>query len=90
MSEVKSAQKTKTPMSTEELEARAQKHIKKFGSISNAIRGLASNGMKTGEIARELNKRYQHVRNVLKKPLKREQSAESAGTNEHKGHKKAA
>jgi hypothetical protein len=39
---------------------------------SGQIRWLASQGMKRGEIAKLLGLRYQHVRNVLIQPLKKE------------------
>jgi hypothetical protein len=48
-----------------------------YGNKSNAIRGLAlMNGGKCGPIAKALNIRFQHARNVLLKPLKREIKAE--------------
>lgn len=40
-------------------------------TVSGKIRYLASTGMTRGEIAKKLNKRYQHVRNVLTQPLKK-------------------
>lgn len=43
-----------------------------YGNKSNAIRGLAALGAKTGDIAKKLGVIYQHARNVLKRPLKRE------------------
>lgn len=39
---------------------------------SAVIRYLHSEGMKRGEIAKLLNIRYQHVRNVLITPVKKE------------------
>jgi hypothetical protein len=41
------------------------------GSVSAAIRKLDAEGIKRGAIAKILNKRYQHVRNVLTTPLKK-------------------
>lgn len=41
-----------------------------FGGISAAIRGLDKLGWERGAIAKALNKRYQHVRNVLITPVK--------------------
>ena len=38
---------------------------------SEQIRTLAANGMSRGDIAKTLGIRYQHVRNVLITPLKR-------------------
>ena len=46
---------------------------KKVGSLtttSSKIRFLNDQGMQRADIARYLNKRYQHVKNVLDKPLK--------------------
>lgn len=48
-----------------------QEYISQYGSKSNAIRGLATEGMKTADISRALGIRYQHARNVLKRPLKK-------------------
>jgi hypothetical protein len=45
--------------------------IEIYGNKSNAIRGLSVLGHKNGPISRALNIRFQHVRNVLLKPLKR-------------------
>jgi hypothetical protein len=41
------------------------------GATSRAIRHLIDLGWKRGRIAKVLNIRYQHVRNVEKEPLKR-------------------
>ena len=41
------------------------------GGVSKTIRELHSYGFTTGTIAKMLNKRYQHVRNVLTEPLKK-------------------
>lgn len=49
----------------------ADAYIKEKGGVSNAIRQLASEGMARGAIAKRLNKRYQHVRNVLITPVKK-------------------
>jgi hypothetical protein len=43
--------------------------IKKFGGISQAIRGLNAEGFSRSQIAKILDKRYQHVRNVLITPV---------------------
>lgn len=40
-------------------------------TVSGKIRFLASTGMSRGDIAKKLDKRYQHVRNVLTQPLKK-------------------
>lgn len=50
--------------------------IAHYGSKSKAIRGLNALGHKCGPISRALNIRFQHARNVLLKPLKREIAAE--------------
>jgi hypothetical protein len=42
------------------------------GNKSQAIRGMASLGLKAGPISKKLGIRYQHARNVLARPLKRE------------------
>lgn len=41
------------------------------GAVSKTIRQLHADGFTTGNIAKMLNKRYQHVRNVLTEPLKK-------------------
>lgn len=46
--------------------------IAKYGTKSAAIRILAKQGMPTADIARKMNVIYQHARNVLKRPLKRQ------------------
>jgi hypothetical protein len=45
--------------------------ITKYGNKSKAIRGLHAEGYEKGDIARALDIRYQHVRNVLSQPLKK-------------------
>jgi len=45
--------------------------MEEFKTTSSAIRGLAAHGMSRGAIAKLLNKRYQHVRNVLITPIKK-------------------
>jgi hypothetical protein len=50
----------------------AQRIIDHFGGKSNAIRGLHSMGLKTGPIAKAVGVIYQHARNVLKQPLKKQ------------------
>jgi hypothetical protein len=44
--------------------------VAKLESKSAKIRALAAKGWKTGDIARTMNIRYQHARNVLKQPVK--------------------
>lgn len=46
--------------------------MEQFGSKSNVIRYLHSKGWSRGSIAKFMNIRYQHVRNVLITPLKRD------------------
>lgn len=41
-------------------------------TVSAVIRFLNSEGLKRGEIAKITGKRYQHVRNVLVQPLKKQ------------------
>ena len=57
---------------------KAAELIKEHGGVSKAIRALASSPEyqkdgkpNTGAIAKVLDKRYQHVRNVLTQPLKK-------------------
>ena len=45
--------------------------IAQYGNKSKAIRALNGEGHKTGEIAKMLGIRYQHVRNVLVTPVKK-------------------
>jgi hypothetical protein len=45
--------------------------IKAAGSKSALIRKLAAEGMSRGAIAKHMNIRYQHVRNVLITPIKK-------------------
>lgn len=49
----------------------AGQFIKKHGTKSGAIRALAAEGKSRGDIAKMLNIRYQHVRNVLITPVKK-------------------
>ena len=46
--------------------------IESFGGVSKAIRGLIALGYSRGETAKTLDKRYQHVRNVLITPVKKQ------------------
>jgi hypothetical protein len=48
----------------------ADEFIKSSGSVSKAIRILCASYTR-GEVAKMLNKRYQHVRNVMITPLKK-------------------
>jgi hypothetical protein len=48
----------------------AQKHeMERLPNISSKMRFLQAEGYETADIARIVNRRYQHVRNVLKQPL---------------------
>lgn len=58
--------------------------IQGYGNKSNAIRGLNALGIKAGPISKHLNIRYQHARNVLQRPLKR-QIAEERNKNSNIG-----
>lgn len=49
----------------------AEQYIKDAGGVSKAIRLLTDAGHKRGAVAKMLNKRYQHVRNVLITPIKK-------------------
>lgn len=60
-----SMKKVAPKLSKETIEALA-----KITSISGKMRYLDSQGMSRGDISRALNKRYQHVKNVLDHPLK--------------------
>lgn len=46
--------------------------LSKLTTVSARIRYLDEQGLPRGDIARVLGKRYQHVKNVLDKPLKRD------------------
>jgi predicted ArsR family transcriptional regulator len=50
----------------------AEELLKQHGTKSAVIRYLASQGVSRGDISRILGIRYQHVRNVLTQPLKRQ------------------
>jgi hypothetical protein len=52
-------------------EQRLEFLLKDHKSISGVMRYLIGTGMKTGEVAKFIGKRYQHVNNVLKTPLKK-------------------
>lgn len=49
----------------------AEEYLREYGTKSAAIRALHAEGIPTADIARRLGIIYQHVRNVLKRPLKR-------------------
>lgn len=50
----------------------AAKYIAELGTKSAAIRKLTEQGKTRGEVAKLLNIRYQHVRNVLITPVKKQ------------------
>ena len=52
-----------------------QKELAAQKTISAQIRYLNKEGISNAQIARQLGKRYQHVRNVLETPLKRKTNA---------------
>lgn len=45
------------------------KFIEEQGGVSKAIRALVAQGHKYGSVAKMLDKRYQHVRNVMITPV---------------------
>jgi ParB-like chromosome segregation protein Spo0J len=47
--------------------------LNKLQTISSKMRLLDKKGYTRGDIARILNKSYQHVKNVLDRPLKQQQ-----------------
>lgn len=57
-------QKKVEALTNKELEAK----LSYYSTVSGKIRYLDSIGYSRAEIARKLNKRYQHVRNVLTGP----------------------
>lgn len=59
--------KSTNPTTTHNLE----ELMSKYQTKSGVIRFLDAEGMKRGEIAKLLNIRYQHVRNVLITPIKK-------------------
>lgn len=64
-----SNQTTKTK--TNDLSTEQTKTMNGLPTKSAKIRYLHSQGMTTGQIAKVLDIRYQHARNVLTQPLKR-------------------
>ena len=51
--------------------SKGPEYIQAQGGVSKAIRTLTDLGYSRGEVAKMLNKRYQHVRNVLITPIKK-------------------
>jgi hypothetical protein len=56
---------------TFQLNAKQQAIVKQEGTTSDRIRGLLASGMTRSQVAKALDKRYQHVRNVELQPLKK-------------------
>lgn len=63
-----------------EAAVRLNGYLKTHGTISAVIRHLASKGMSKGQIAKEIGKRYQHVRNVLLVPVANPKVVTPTGT----------
>ena len=59
-----------TKKSTPVLESKIEKDLEALDTTSSKIRFLLANKFSRGDVARILNKRYQHVRNVELQPLK--------------------
>ena len=59
--------------------------IQEMGTKSNAIRKLASMNVPTAAIAKYLDIRYQHARNVLSRPLKANTQAAAPNTGTQSG-----
>jgi hypothetical protein len=53
------------------LEKAQNEALAKCASVSAKMRYLDAQGFTRGDISRILNKRYQHVKNVLDRPLKK-------------------
>ncbi len=53
------------------LEKNITEALNKLPSVSAKMRFLDSEGFSRGDISRILDKRYQHVKNVLDRPLKK-------------------
>mgnify|MGYP003423947000 CR=1 FL=1 len=59
-----------TKKSTPVLDSKIAKDLEALDTTSSKIRFLLANKFSRGDVARILNKRYQHVRNVELQPLK--------------------
>lgn len=59
-------------MAKQNKQAQASIDLSQYKTKSEAIRALAASGMSRGDIAKTMNIRYQHVRNVLVTPLKKQ------------------
>ena len=73
VTEVKAPTSNKAPKEKVEvvLTEAQKKEMEGLKTISSKIRYLHNEGLTRGQIATALNKRYQHVRNVLESPLKK-------------------
>jgi hypothetical protein len=67
----KSKTNTKTVNTVEPTVNNYEDELKNITTKSGKIRFLSSKGVERGSIAKMLNIRYQHVRNVLVTPLKK-------------------
>jgi len=72
--------KIESPINGDDAKLSGDALIEKYGNKSRAIRALSQQGMKTGDIAKKLGILYQHARNVLNQPLKREIAAQRQQT----------
>lgn len=61
--------KVDVPQETKPIVPSAEELIKKYGTKSAAIRALYAEKKTVSEIAKILDIKYQHVRNVLQQPL---------------------
>lgn len=69
--DLKAAKKEKTAVEVIKVTKEQQKQIDAQTTVSAKIRYMHAEGFPNTQIAKHLNKRYQHVRNVLETPLKR-------------------
>lgn len=53
------------------LDKKVQAELNEISTVSNKIRFLNAKGYSRADISRILNKRYQHVRNVLVEDMKK-------------------
>lgn len=58
-------------MSNTKKEINFQVELTNFKTVSDKVRYLASQGINRSEISKMLNIRYQHVRNILTRQLKK-------------------
>jgi uncharacterized lipoprotein YehR (DUF1307 family) len=68
------AKTEKVEVETTKLTKEQTKALEGFKTVSEKIRFLNKEGITNSNISRLLNKRYQHVRNVLETPLKRKKA----------------